>query len=81
MSRTNEWEAEQQQLVETHHHLSGCEQWARAALSLAEHDGGQQAAAAIFAQVATAKAIAAVAAAALEVAAAIKASPPAPSSR
>jgi hypothetical protein len=50
------------------------------ALIKAEHDGPEQAAAAIFAQVATAKAIAALAVAALEIAASINSSSVPPSS-
>jgi hypothetical protein len=81
MSSSDErWEAEQQQLLDARNHLASCQQWAQNALSMAENDGREQAAAAIFAQVATAKAIAALAAAALEIAGSIKASPPAPSS-
>jgi len=56
-------------------YLYDVERWADNALGGAERPA-EQAASAIFAQVATAKAIAALAAAALEVAAAMKSSPP-----
>ena len=42
------WQAEQQQLVDARNHLASCEQWAQNALSMAENDGREQAAAAIF---------------------------------
>jgi hypothetical protein len=59
--------AQQRNLVDARHHLEAVEQWAGNATSMAESSPQEQAAAAIFAQVATARAIAALAAAVLEI--------------
>ncbi len=74
MALEDEWEARQQQLLEPFHHLNAVETWTGNAASWAEHDGREQAAAAIWGQVATARAVAALAAAVLRVAAAMESS-------
>jgi hypothetical protein len=68
-------EADQQQSIDAKTLLTGCHQLSATALSLAEQDAKEQTTAAIFAQVATARAVAALAAAVLEVATSVKAAP------
>ena len=62
----DQWAAHQRNLVDASHHLEAVEQWTSNATSMAENSPPEQAAAAIFAQVATARAIAALAAVVLE---------------